>query len=283
MWKKLVGRRAHPEASPRRSRGCALQQLSHAELGLFSADTWTAIALYVRNLILNWIVVLPALCLLLLAVKALAAGLFWLSDVGRPATIALCGGRACRDDLGTALPAAQPAERAPTTGRRPQARAADDARGQPIRDDPHRRECRHGAGSRDRRLCQALPLPRAVAAALLLALYLTGRQIRDPDMDHLGLTALACLGMGVASTRWPGWWRGRRGRPEQRGSYWFRDFVGWAVAGAFYGVIIGVGVHVFANYQSWLLIGNVLHGTPQAALLPDGLRSTACRGSSPPN
>ena len=29
------------------------------------ATTWTAIALYVRNLILNWLVILPALCLLL--------------------------------------------------------------------------------------------------------------------------------------------------------------------------------------------------------------------------
>src|SRR5205085_1121564 len=47
--------------------------------GLLSADTWTAISLYVRNLILNWLVILPALCAALLGLKILAAGGFWLS------------------------------------------------------------------------------------------------------------------------------------------------------------------------------------------------------------
>ena len=47
------------------------------KLGLFSADTWTAVALYVRNLVLNWLVILPALCLLLLAIKAFAVVGFW--------------------------------------------------------------------------------------------------------------------------------------------------------------------------------------------------------------
>src|SRR5690606_16308964 len=33
-------------------------------LGLFSADTWTAAAIFVRNLLLNWLVILPLLAAL---------------------------------------------------------------------------------------------------------------------------------------------------------------------------------------------------------------------------
>src|SRR5437660_522680 len=39
-------------------------------------------ALHVRNLILNWLVILPALCLALFTVKIVAVGAFWLSLLG---------------------------------------------------------------------------------------------------------------------------------------------------------------------------------------------------------
>jgi hypothetical protein len=43
------------------------------KLGLTSADTWAAITLVVRNLILNWLIMVPVICLVLLSVKFLAA------------------------------------------------------------------------------------------------------------------------------------------------------------------------------------------------------------------
>ena len=42
------------------------------KLGLFSADTWAAIATYMRNLVLNWTIFLPVLILLVMAVKGYA-------------------------------------------------------------------------------------------------------------------------------------------------------------------------------------------------------------------
>ncbi len=41
-------------------------------VGIGSADAWTAIAIYARNLLLNWLVILPVLCLALFGVKLIA-------------------------------------------------------------------------------------------------------------------------------------------------------------------------------------------------------------------
>jgi hypothetical protein len=48
------------------------------KLGVLSADSWAAIALYFRNLFLNWLIIIPAICLPLLFLKmfAAAAGFF---------------------------------------------------------------------------------------------------------------------------------------------------------------------------------------------------------------
>jgi hypothetical protein len=42
-------------------------------VGLFSGDTWATVAIYLRNLVLNWLVLLPALWLTVLAPKFVAA------------------------------------------------------------------------------------------------------------------------------------------------------------------------------------------------------------------
>jgi len=81
VWSKLVGRRDHPDEEPGEISWLrAYSNYLTPKLGLFSADTWAAAALYVRNLILNWLVILPALCLLLFAIKLGTVGAFWLSD-----------------------------------------------------------------------------------------------------------------------------------------------------------------------------------------------------------
>jgi hypothetical protein len=70
VWKKLVGRPDGPDHEP--STIAWLRDHSNyltPKLGLTSADTWAAGALYVRNLILNWFVILPALCFVVLVLK----------------------------------------------------------------------------------------------------------------------------------------------------------------------------------------------------------------------
>ena len=62
VWRKLIGRRDHPDEEPGETSWLrAYSNYLTPRLGLFSADTWTAVALYIRNLVLNWLVILPAL------------------------------------------------------------------------------------------------------------------------------------------------------------------------------------------------------------------------------
>lgn len=49
------------------------------QLGLFSADTWTAVALYIRNLLLNWLVLVPMFAAALLVPLAASRFLDWAS------------------------------------------------------------------------------------------------------------------------------------------------------------------------------------------------------------
>jgi hypothetical protein len=76
---ELIGRRAHPRGSSEIAWLRSYSNYLTPRTGLLSADTWAAIALYVRNLMLNWLVILPALCLFLLGVKTIAILAFWLS------------------------------------------------------------------------------------------------------------------------------------------------------------------------------------------------------------
>jgi hypothetical protein len=48
-------------------------------LGIASADAWAGVVLILRNLILNWLVLLPALCALLLLLKLAAIAAVWIS------------------------------------------------------------------------------------------------------------------------------------------------------------------------------------------------------------
>lgn len=61
-------------------------------LGLFSADTWTVVATVVRNLILNWLVLLPILAAVLALPLLALARLPWTPPAGVPYGLALAFG-----------------------------------------------------------------------------------------------------------------------------------------------------------------------------------------------
>ena len=78
IWKSLVGQRPAPEAEPRQF--AWLRTYSNyltPRLGIASADAWATGALSLRNLILNWLVILPALCVALIILKLVASAVVW--------------------------------------------------------------------------------------------------------------------------------------------------------------------------------------------------------------
>ncbi|MEA2953247.1 MAG: hypothetical protein QOJ96_2767, partial [Alphaproteobacteria bacterium] len=73
VWRALTGRPSGPNVEPPPL--AWLRSYSNyitAKLGLTSADTWTAVAQYVGNLLLNWLIILPVVCIPILVLKILA-------------------------------------------------------------------------------------------------------------------------------------------------------------------------------------------------------------------
>jgi hypothetical protein len=63
LWPKLLDLRARPEEEP--GEIAWLRRYSNyltPKLGIGSADAWTVVAIFIRNLVLNWLVLLPVLC-----------------------------------------------------------------------------------------------------------------------------------------------------------------------------------------------------------------------------
>jgi Patatin-like phospholipase len=69
----LEARRGNPDEEPEPIRHLrAYSSYLTPKLGLTSADTWTAVTLVVRNLVLNWLILVPMICLVVLFIKITA-------------------------------------------------------------------------------------------------------------------------------------------------------------------------------------------------------------------
>jgi hypothetical protein len=256
VWSKLVGKRDHPDEEPGEISWLrAYSNYLTPKLGLFSADTWAAIALYVRNLILNWLVILPALCLLLFAIKLSTVIVFWLSDPDQECWLIVLA------VLGALLmiwvlsfetrnrPTCNPriAENQPRLGVAPAGQ------------DVHRDEAGSVTRGANERRFIYLGLIPAMFAANWLSLYML--TFDHTDIYNWPLWKNASIGAGCgAALYFVSWflavpfWRCREKRPFL---YWFRDGLAWTVAGAIYGALAGLGAHVFMHEDLTTLIGNI--------------------------
>jgi hypothetical protein len=259
VWKTLIGWRPFPEEEP--SEIAWLRAYSNyltPRTGLLSADTWSAISLYVRNLILNWLVILPALCIALLAVKILAILAFWLSlQVDLPRLFVAAAAICMVAALCFAL-LNRPSRDPCTIIKNPPRKA-----GKPAIKDPHHNEVARVRAGTDEAKFRVRCLVPALAAAFLLSMYLLMRGERVAQWSLFKAVFVSTIaGMGIYTLAWilarPPWtWVARPG--EIRGPlYWWRDFGAWLGGGGVYGAIIGIGIHTIASYPPWsyLLLGN---------------------------
>src|ERR1043165_4820756 len=271
VWKTLVGWRPYPDEEP--SEIAWLRSYSNyltPRTGILSADTWAAISLYLRNLTLNWLVILPALCLALFAVKGAALAAFWFSLLRHYVPLFfIIGGvimmmialrfallnRPCRDPSGIQ-------KSAPSGPLGPHNHPAG------MRDPHHNESARMRSGANEGKFVRRCLIP-ALIAAFLLSIYLLMRAHKLAEWGLFKSTAISLLaGMGIYASAWilawpPATWVAHRdlttGRLETRShSYWLRDFVSWMAAGGVYGAMIGVGIYTVAKHPTWgwLLTGN---------------------------
>ncbi len=72
VWRNLVGRPCGPDIEPVTTAWLrAYSNYLSPKVGILSADAWSGVAIYLRNLVLNWIVILPVLLVTLLILKGL--------------------------------------------------------------------------------------------------------------------------------------------------------------------------------------------------------------------
>jgi Patatin-like phospholipase len=256
VWRRLVGKRDHPNEEPGEIAWLrAYSNYLTPKLGLFSADTWAAVALYVRNLILNWLVILPALCLLLFAIKLGTVVVFWLSDPDQECWLIALAVLAI---LLMVWVLSFETRNRPTCNPRNEEDLAHRGAA-PAGQDVHRDEARSVTkGANERRFITRGLIP-AMVAANWLALYML-------TFDHSGIQEWpvwknasigAALGAALYFISWflafP-FWRCKEKRPWL---YWPRDGLAWTVAGAIYGALAGLGAHVFMHEDLTTLIGNI--------------------------
>jgi hypothetical protein len=78
IWEQLIRRPKGPDFEPvRLSWLRSYTNFLTPKIGIASDDTWTPIVLWLRNLLLNWLVIIPPICVLVLGLKLLALTSNW--------------------------------------------------------------------------------------------------------------------------------------------------------------------------------------------------------------
>lgn len=226
IWKSVAGERPAPEEEPRQFSWLrAYSNYLTPRLGIASADAWATVALFLRNLVLNWLVILPVLCAVLIVLKLVASAAAWFSQFDP---------RACHASFGWLLLVPVVAACVClvlalrfTTRNRP-------TRG------------RSGAGEKDFLTWSLAP---AGAAAVLFTfivatpcaeLFVRNRLFpgRAPSLGGFGM--LAAAGAAIFAVAWIAACPRCRTVADS-----VRDIAAWAVSGAVYGALMAFGLYVY--------------------------------------
>jgi hypothetical protein len=215
------------------------------QLGVTSADGWAAVAICVRNLILNWLVIIPIVCLALLVLKSTAAIGVWVAhdvvDLKIMIALALFGA--------FFLVVAHHF----TNSHRPSRRSGHDNAG----------DWTFVFGD----------LAWAVLSAILLTIFFSSQFFSshldsavDSIVQYAGLTGvlkrldvdlkfklLAMTALAGLSIYTVGWIAGLRFR---KGGL---DFLAWAASGLVYGALVGLGAYLFHLLEPYPVEPKKLH------------------------
>ncbi|HEV2956905.1 MAG TPA: hypothetical protein VGX95_12360, partial [Xanthobacteraceae bacterium] len=222
VWASLAGPRPDPDEEP--AQITWLRTYSNyltPQLGLTSADTWAAIAIFLRNLILNWFVLVPVLAAVLLALKVVAIALVWISvlDPQRDLQRTIFCKLVILGVLGLLVALYFSNWQRPT----------------------------HGPSRAVESTFLKWDLLPGCLAALLLTCALAAPQaeifakkylIAGSRPSLLALAVLGAAGSAVCALSWIGAWL-------QQPKKLLADFVSWVIGGFIFGTLVGLGIYLY--------------------------------------
>jgi hypothetical protein len=256
---KLIRRPLGPDVeSPEISWLRAYSNYLTPQLGITSADSWAAVAIVLRNLLLNWLVIIPVLCLVILGLKILAAASTWVAHGADNEKLVL--GILCAGIVFLVIALAFASRHRP-----------------PRRPEPHHR-AHEGAGSKapqpgnvDERCFLLGGLIWAILSAIAVTVFFASLSFSLLyAKEGLGALILIVETAGAGLLIYAvGWIFGFR---FSRGS--LRDFISWSLSGLIYGGLVGLGAALFAmlhpygqdNQPAGFLLVPVILGVPWVLL-----------------
>jgi len=193
--------------------------------GIGSADTWAAASILVRNLILNWLIIIPVVCLVLLSLKLLATVAVWTAHGVDDARIMNCIALLGAIFLGTAGTFAsreRPARRPPPSDGDP-----------PIQ-----------PGNVNEKAFLLRSLLWSVLSAIAFTVFFTSHYLTShlPDFGYdlkvKFLVPSTVAGTLIFALSWLAAARYRDGG--------LSDFFRWATSGIVYGAVAGLGGYLYS-------------------------------------
>jgi hypothetical protein len=244
VWESLSGRPDGPDVEPAELSWLrAYSSYLTPQVGLGSADTWAAGAIFLRNLLLNWLVIVPAVAVVLLVLKVIATVSVAVARTGEAfglhAGIALVG-------VGCLIVA-----QAYTTRHRPTRRILP---GVPSTAD---------AGNVTQGQFIWHDLIWSIFSAIFLTSFLTsqvGAELAGGLSTYAAIGLGAALGVAIFAGGWLIGWP----------LHWeCRDFASWAGSGLIYGGLLGLGAHLYTLLHPytgiesfWIILTPIIFGVP---------------------
>jgi hypothetical protein len=245
VWNNLTGRPEGPDSEPPEISW--LRSYSNyltPKVGLGSADTWTGATIFLRNLLLNWLVIVPAVALILLVLKLIATisiAVARVQEVWWPHVLIAVVGIAC-------LIVAQ----------------AFTTRCRPTRREPASTLSSAEAGNVDQGTFLSHDLLWSLLSAIFLTSFLTshvGAELARNLSTYWAIIIGGVIGVVIFAA---GWLAGQPLRWDAR------DFGLWTVSGVVYGGLLGLGAHLYATLLSpytgndsiWIILIPVILGAP---------------------
>lgn len=262
VWQNLATRPDGPDAEPAEISWLrAYSNFLTPKTGLLSADTWTGAAIYLRNLLLNWLVIIPAVAAMLLVLKimiALAVGVARIHDAWWPHLITALIGVTLLVLAQAFTTKHRPTRRPPTPKSANEKDSADAKAG-----------VTENYKTDKFNVDQKTFLLRNLIWSGLSAFFVTsaltsyfGAELAGGAQSYWAVAVGAGLGVLIFAGG------ALAGRPYKFSGH---DFYRWAASGLVYGGLVGLGAHLYGQLMPytpgganpiWMVLLPVILGVP---------------------